>query len=392
MKKKLLLTGIFSCLMIFSNVSQAALDFVKAEDFSNNHKLRGFNIGVLDAHNDAYYNELSATKINSVRVILPFRRCSVETEQANTKMKTPAKPEDVKADAVSPVPKCVYEISPENLEKFNALLKKGVEHNFYIITAAEFQQDPMGDFWTVPKLQQGMVEAWKGFADKYKDYSIIAAYDLMNNPPADGLPQGTNVSDYWKTGANYMIEGIRSVDKKHTIIFPMAPAGLPTAFKNFKPIDDKNVVYGLNMYYPLDVTMQGVSPAFSYRIPYPAGLEYGIQPIQGQPPRAIDINDLKLYLQDAGVFAKANNVPIIVSEFGIVHYAPNGSAFRYVSDVTRIFEDYGWSWMYQGFRISAAFDPFIASDNPEDTNRSSISPIMNVLTSYFSKNTTKSIK
>lgn len=391
MNKKLLSIGLFSCLMTFSSISSAALDFISAKDFSDSNKLRGFNIGVVDTHNDNYYQELSATKINAVRVILPFRRCTAATEQA-TEKKTPEKLEDVKADAVSPVPKCIYEVSPDNISKFESILKQAVVHKFYVIPAAEFQQDPMGDFWTVPKLQQGMVDAWKDFATKYKDHSIIAAYEIMNNPPADGLPQGTNVSDYWSKGGDYIIQGIRSVDKKHAIIFPMAPSGLPTSFKNFKPLADKNIVYGLNMYYPLDITMQGVNPSFSYRIPYPAGLEYGIQPIPGQPPRAIDINDLRLYLQDAGVFAKANNVPIIVSEFGIVHYAPNGSAFRYVSDVTKVFEEYNWSWMYQGFRISAAFDPYIASDDPEDTTRSSISPIMNVLTSYFGKNTVKNIK
>lgn len=386
MKKKIILLSLLSGLLSVSAFSHADMKFLTANDY-NNSQIRGFNIGVLETHSDTYYKELSETKINAVRVIVPFRRCTLETQQPkDIDKKKITSVNDVKADAMTGVPKCVYEISPENSDKFKALLKKAVEYNFYVIPVAEFQQNPAGDFWTVPKLQQGLTEAWKDFANQYKEYSVIAGYDLMDNPSAEGLPAGSNVSEYWQKGASYMIQGIRSVDKKHTIIYPMAPSGMPVAFKDFKPFEDKNVVYGINMYYPLDLTMQGTSENFSYRIPYPAGLEYGIQPIPNQPPRVIDVNDLRLYLQDAGLFAKTNNVPVMVLEFGIVHYAPNGSSFRYVSDTTKIFEDNGWSWTYQGFRVSAAFDPYIGSDDPENTTRSFTSPIMNVLTSYFQKN------
>lgn len=106
MNKKLLSIGLFSCLMTFSSISSAALDFISAKDFSDSNKLRGFNIGIVDTHNDNYYQELSATKINAVRVILPFRRCTAATEQT-TEKKTPEKLEDVKADAVSPDRKSV---------------------------------------------------------------------------------------------------------------------------------------------------------------------------------------------------------------------------------------------------------------------------------------------
>lgn len=385
MKKKIILLTLLSGLMSLPLVSQAAMTFLTANDY-NNSQIRGFNIGVLETHNDTYYKELSETKINAVRVIVPFRRCTIQTQQPQDTVKNIKNVNDVKADALSGTPKCVYEISPENKAKFKDLLTKAVNYNLYVIPVAEFEQNPAGDFWTVPKLQQGLTEAWKDFANQYKDYSVIAGYDLMDNPSADGLPAGSNASDYWQKGANYIIQAIRSVDKKHTIIYPMAPSGTPDGFKSFKPFEDKNIVYGINMYYPLDLTMQGTNPNFSYRIPYPAGLEYGIQPIPNQPPRVIDINDLRLYLQDAGMFAKVNNVPVMILEFGIVHYAPNGSAFRYVSDTTKIFEDNGWSWAYQGFRVSAAFDPYIASDDPENTTRSFTSPIMNVLTSYFQKN------
>lgn len=360
---------------------------LKANDFMGS-KLRGFNIGLIENHNDAYYKELKQSNANIVRVIIPFERCAVTAEQmkaAQEKAKD-AESADALEKAMMPEPPCTYQVSKETEAKFKNLLIKAVENNFYVLPAASFEQRTPGDFWFTSKLQQGMSEAWQEFAKNHENNTVIAGYDLMNSPNGTGLPANSNVSDYWNQGAGFLIKAIRKVDTKHPIIVTMAPYGQATSLKDFKPFDDKNIVYGINMYYPYDITMQGTSPTYEYRLPYPAGLEYGIQPNPTQPPKPINSKELRLHLQSAALFGITNKVPIIVSEFGIVHYAPDGSGFRYVSDATKIFEENGWSWIYQGFRVSKAMDPYIASDDPEDENRASNAPIIKVLTSYFSKN------
>ena len=267
------------------------------------------------------------------------------------------------------------------------LLTAGTLYGFYVLPVGSFAQKTQGDFWTDAHLQQGMVDAWKNFAKQYKDYSTIAGYDLLYSPNNVGLPQGADPKKYWKQGATYMIKAIREVDKKHPVIFETTPYADPTTLSSFTPFDDDNIVYAFNMYYPYDITLQGTSESYGYRVPYPAGLEYGVQPFPDQPPRAIDIKDLRLYLKDAAVWGVNNKVPVLVTEFGIAHWAPNGSAFRYTSDVTKIFEENGWSWINQGFRINKAMDSYIASDDPNDTSRSPEAPVISVLKSAFKNNT-----
>lgn len=361
-----------------------AKDFLSAQDY-NKSGLRGFDIGVLSEHDSSYYQELSDTKANIVRVIVPFNYCSApDVSKKTIKVSSES---DISADNVSPTPSCVYQVTDQNKKMLKDLLTAGTTYGFYVLPVASFEQKTQGDFWTDAHLQEGMVNAWKTFANNYKDYSTIAGYDLLYSPNSIGLPQGADVKKYWTQGANYIIKAIRTVDNKHPVIFETAPYADPTTLSSFTPFKDKNVVYAFNMYYPYDVTLQGTSEQYGYRLPYPAGLEYGIQPFPDQPPRVIDLQDLRLYLKDAALWGNTNKVPIIVTEFGIAHWAPNGSAFRYTSDVTKIFEENGWSWINQGFRVNKAMDPFIASDDPNNTTRTPEAPVITVLKDLFKNNT-----
>lgn len=378
--KALLLTTSFSLL----SATAYAKDFLSAQDYTKSG-LRGFNIGLLSEHDDAYYKELSATNANIVRVILPFNFCTAK-DMSNQKIKV-TEEKDISSAKLSPTPSCVYEVSSKNQDMLKKLLTAGTQYGFYVLPVGTFAQKTQGDFWTDAHLQQGMVDAWKNFAKQYKDYSTIAGYDLLYSPNNVGLPQGADPKKYWKQGATYMIKAIREVDKKHPVIFETTPYADPTTLSSFTPFDDDNIVYAFNMYYPYDITLQGTSESYGYRVPYPAGLEYGVQPFPDQPPRAIDIKDLRLYLKDAAVWGVNNKVPVLVTEFGIAHWAPNGSAFRYTSDVTKIFEENGWSWINQGFRINKAMDSYIASDDPNDTSRSPEAPVISVLKSVFKNNT-----
>lgn len=345
---------------------------LSADDFRNSG-IKGFNIGVIADHDDGYYKELKETGANAVRVILPFSRCE-QTAQINDK---PTDVSQIQSQALEP--KCVYKVKKETLTSLNNLLKKAASDNFYVIVVGSFEQNPVGDYWTSKKLQQGISQAWERLAEIYKDNNRIAAFDIFNTPNAAGLNNPAKVQEFWKAGASNIIAHIREIDSKRTVIYQV-PYGDALVADKLTPMEDSNVVYGFDMYYPYAITFQGMSKEYPERLTYPLGQEFNLDPFNDGKPRAINADELKLYLSRVAKFSKDNKVPVIISGFGIVHYAPNGSGYRYIQDVAAIFKENGFSWMYEGFRVNQAMDPYIASDDPNAIERSSSAPMISLLT------------
>lgn len=349
---------------------------VTIDNFRNGN-IKGFNIGVIADHDEGYYQELKEAGAKTVRVIIPFSKCSQTIQVDDT-------PEDVsQIQSKSLEPKCIYKVNNNVISSFNKLLSQAKKDNFNIIVVGDFEQNPQGDYWTSKKLQQGISIAWQRFAEIYKNENKIAAYDIFNNPNAIGLNNPQKVQDFWLYGASNIVQHIREVDSSRVIIYQV-PYGDPLVADKIKPLEDKNIVYGFDMFYPYQITFQGMSPQYNERLSYPLGQEFRLDPFGDGNIRAINIDDIRLYLSRVNKFSKDNNVPILISSFGIVHYAPNRSGYRYIQDVTTVFKENGFSWMYQGFRINQAMDPYIASENKDAIERSSSAPMISLLSELMS--------
>lgn len=326
--------------------------FVTSEDFKNN-KIKGFNVGIIDKHQKEYYEELSATGLNTVRVIIPFERC----QDAN---------------------KCIYNVSDKNNEFLKDLIENSKTYNFKIILVGQFQQNSSGDYWKSKLLQNGIAKAWRRFAEEYKDEKQIAAYDIFYNPNSTGLINPNKVIEYWTKGAYSIIANIRDVDTNHTIVYQI-PNSDPLSIDKIEEIPDNNVVYGIDMFYPWQITLQGYLPQYKERLLYPLGLEFRLDPFGMGQPRAINKDDLILYLSKAKAWSEKSNKAILVSNWGIVHFAPNNSGYRYVNDVLDIYKQNGFSWMYYGFRVNQPLDPYIADENEKSITRTPLAPLITLL-------------
>lgn len=349
---------------------------ITIDNFKNGN-IKGFNIGIITDHDEGYYKELKETGAKTVRVIIPFTKCE-QTIQSNET------PEDVShIQSKSLEPKCVYKVNKNVIDSFNKLLSQSKKDGFNIIVVGDFEQNPQGDYWTSKKLQQGISIAWQRFAEIYKNENKIAAYDIFNNPNATGLNNPEKVQEFWTYGASNIIQHIREVDSSRPIIYQV-PYGDPLVADKIKPLEDKNIIYGFDMFYPYQITFQGMTPKYNERLSYPLGQEFKLDPFGTGEARAINIDDLRLYLSRVNKFSKDNNVPILISAFGIVYYAPNRSGYRYIQDVTTVFKENGFSWMYQGFRINQAMDPYIASENKDAIERTSSAPMISLLIELMS--------
>ena len=101
--------------------------------------------------------------------------------------------------------------------------------------------------WTDVEKQNRLKALWKAIAERYKDESMIAAYDLVNEPYPPERQQ-------WKTLAQELIDEIRSVDKNHLIIVEKCYSDEQDYILFL--VNDDNVMYDFHFYYPMPYTHQ----------------------------------------------------------------------------------------------------------------------------------------
>ncbi len=113
-----------------------------------------------------------------------------------------------------------------------------------------------GGIWTDAAVENRFIALWTEIARRYKNETIIAGYDLMNEPlPYDSASE-------WQTLAQAAIDGIRTVDENHLIIVEAiidlrndpGGAALPGGAQIL--VEDENVMYDFHFYHPEDYISQ----------------------------------------------------------------------------------------------------------------------------------------
>lgn len=347
----------FSLLILFSTQANAWLfdnNFVKASEF-NKGIFKGFNIGELKEYDERYIEEISNTGANIVRVIIPFNFCKANN---NNELN------------------CIYEVNKENVEKLKKMNKQFSDVKIKVIISGYFYEKVKGDFWQNKMLQTAMSDSWRYFADQIKNEENIAGIEIYYAPDNSSMINPHKSSEMWSIAGYNMIKAIRSVDKNHAIIFQV-PNGAIESIDNLLDLDDKNIIYGFDMFFPHQITLQGIGQ-YQQVLTYPLGAEYSLDPYKNGKSLVIDQKAIKEYIAPLVEFRnKGHNV--IINSWGIVHYAPQGSSYRYVKDVLKIFDENSLSWVYYGFRINKALDPFIAGENIEDSARTPKASLITLL-------------
>lgn len=219
--------------------------------------------------------------------------------------------------------------------------------------------DPAMD--TDPNVGSILEKVWKQVAAHYKDRSNYIYYEVLNEPHG--------ISDaQWNAIQQLVVNAIRTVDTKHTII--VGPASW-NSYENLAAMpayNDNNLIYTFHFYDPFIFTHQGVSwsnpsmePLANIPFPYSAGkmpafpaalhdtwMESAFNAYQnhGTVLKTKELIDIAIQ------FRKNRNVPIFCGEFGV--YIPNSMnedrVFWY-DTIRKYLEENGiaWtSWDYHG--------------------------------------------
>ncbi len=96
-------------------------------------------------------------------------------------------------------------------------------------------------FWNNKQYQRRFYSLWTYIAKRYRSSTIVAGYDLLNEPAPQEIRQYRGI-------LNTVVERIRRHDTNHMLI--VEEAILPGWVKEFPLVNDNNTVYSAHFFYP----------------------------------------------------------------------------------------------------------------------------------------------
>lgn len=212
-----------------------------------------------------------------------------------------------------------------------------------------------------------MAGVWKHVAEHYATSEREDIFfELLNEPD---MTNGKVTAALWTNAAQAMIDAIRSVDKKHTIIFGDAQWYSISLLAKRTPFEDDNIVYSIHTYEPFLFTHQGGSwtdYAAIHDIPFPYVAEdwsefsatYGVNAgvisgVKTAIKNYYKTGSKEAILQNvvkAKNWAVTNNVPVIINEFGALRDKSDAqSVLNYYKAMMDICDTLQIPWTHWGY-------------------------------------------
>ena len=186
----------------------------------------------------------------------------------------------------------------------------------------------MNLFSTKPWGRVALLNMWEEIATRYKYNDKVGVYGILNEPGGTVKQVNSLMLD--------AVNRIRNVDK-HKRIAVTNPYSNPETYAKMALIPGKRIWYESHMYWPLKFTHQGINGS-------PTGILY--------PNDKMTKKKLLNFMKAQRNFQVNNDVRCFVGEFSVSTFADTQSRINYLTDLTNIFESYGWNWSYHAWRES----------------------------------------
>jgi len=226
------------------------------------------------------------------------------------------------------------------------------QHNVYLILDMHIAQGGLQtseagtNLWKDTGLQQRYRNLWKAIASRYANETILAGYDLLNEPhPASSATDGNGDNRQWKTLAQQVVDDIRSVDRNHLIVVEAVnwiddgtlSDWTPEVLENFQfLVDDDNVMYDFHFYFPFDYVFTADPDR------YPSAEKV---PTMEGTMATFDKKYLEAELQSICRFSTTNNIPMNFGEWSGPAFDKRGG-LAYVGDLISLFDQYKINWNF----------------------------------------------
>ena len=148
-----------------------------------------------------------------------------------------------------------YIVDPALFNYLDEVVTWAEEEKIFIILDNHSKRNKgSSDFFVkYPELNEDkLIKIWQQIAARYKDRSEYILYEIFNEP-------NVNFEDEQRfyTVQGKVIDAIREVDSKHTIIVSANVASHPSFLNNLPYYEDNNLLYTFHLYLPLVFTHKG---------------------------------------------------------------------------------------------------------------------------------------
>jgi hypothetical protein len=182
------------------------------------------------------------------------------------------------------------------------------------------------DLWTKKANQDRALALWEFLADRYKDETSVAGYDLLNEAV---MTDTKLLNRFYKK----LIKRIRSVDRNH-ILF-IEGNRWAQDLNCLDEYDDDNYALSIHNYEPIEFTFNFV-PSLSY----PLKSSHG----------KWDKNVMRKRLSRYKEILQKHGVPIFAGEFGVNARRGEYGEDRWLADILKCFNDFGFHWAYWTYK------------------------------------------
>jgi endoglucanase len=184
---------------------------------------------------------------------------------------------------------------------------------------------------------------WQQIAARYKDRPARVYFELLNEP------HGKLTETKWNAAVPKLLAVVRKTNPKRPIIIGPGQWNSIRALDKLElPKDDRNLIVTVHCYDPFEFTHQGASWV------------KGSEKWKGRTWTGTDAEKAAItkQLEKAATWAKAQDRPVFLGEFGAFQEADMKSRARWTHFVTREAERLGFSWSYWEFCSGfGAYDP-----------------------------------
>jgi endoglucanase len=224
-----------------------------------------------------------------------------------------------------------YKIDPKWLETLDWVVSKCLEAKLMVILDLH-EFNAMADDPVAKK--EMFLYVWKQLAPRYKEQPRDLIFEILNEPNKKLTPE------LWNTFLVEAMKIIRDTNPYRTLIIgPANWNGIESLPTLVLPEYDRNIIVTVHFYHPMKFTHQG-APWSKENVKY-SGITW-----TGTKEEKDEI-DSKLKV--AADWAKVNDRPIFLGEFGAYDKGDIESRARYTAYVARTAEKLGFSWAYWQF-------------------------------------------
>jgi endoglucanase len=281
---------------------------------------RGINIGnALDGPNEGdwgvtlqeeYFQKIKDAGFNSIRLTIRWSSHAQDKPQ--------------------------YTIDPNFLNRVDWAIKNTLSRNLVLIINVqnyfELYSDPNGQ---IPKF----LAMWEQIAEHYKGYPNTLLFELLNEP------QGNLKDAEWNTLLKEALTVVRQSNPDRMVVIGPANFNRVYEVKRLQlPEDDHNIIVTVHYYLPDKFTHQGA--------PWVSGSEkwLGMKWTGSEAEKQRIVKDFDLVAK----WAKENNRPIYLGEFGTYEKADMDSRVRWTKCVADTAVEHGFSFTCWQFAYNLA--------------------------------------